>query len=159
MSSSLTERLRGFLKEHNTMTLATVNELGQPESAAVFYAETDALCLYFVTERSSRHGRNLQYRPRVAATIQTDGQQWATIHGLQLEGLCRKVPLLERPKALAVYAAKFSFVITERELWAKLGKVDFYCLQPGWLRLVDNRQGFGHKEELSLEAQPGAGED
>jgi uncharacterized protein len=155
MSPSLPERLRAFLKEHNTMTLATVNEAGQPEAAAVFYAETEGFSFYFLAERTSRHGRNLERRPEAAATIHADGQQWATIQGLQVEGLCRQVPPGERPKALAVYAAKFPFVISQPELWARLGAVDFYLLQPHWLRLIDNRLGFGHKDELRLDGPPG----
>jgi hypothetical protein len=26
----------------------------------------------------------------------------------------------------------------------------FYVLRPAWIRLIDNTQGFGHKEELHL---------
>ena len=60
-----------------------------PAAAAVFYAHDDDLNLYFLSEERTQHGRNLLADPRVAGTIQADGQDWRGIRGLQVRGQAR----------------------------------------------------------------------
>jgi uncharacterized protein YhbP (UPF0306 family) len=84
--SELRPRLLAFLHHHDTMSLATIGPAGEPQAAAVFYAAASGLDLYFLSDPQSRHGRNLAREPRVAATIQADGQNWREITGLQIEG-------------------------------------------------------------------------
>jgi uncharacterized protein YhbP (UPF0306 family) len=45
------------------------------------------------------------------------------------------------------YAIKFPFVA---ELKAIVRQNTLYTFIPTWIRLVDNRRGFGHKEEWRL---------
>lgn len=159
MNADLTSRVHDFLVRHNTMTLATVDADGAPQAAAVFYAADDTLDLFFLSSPNSRHSLNLARRPRVAASIQADNQAWQSIQGLQIEGAARLVDgVAETAHAVRVYAGRFDFLQSLLDgagggpaaLRGPLAGSRFYILRPAWLRLIDNRLGFGHKEELVL---------
>lgn len=141
------------------MTLATVGPDGAPQAAAVFYAADEDLNLYFLSSPTSRHSQNLARTPRVAATVHADGQAWQAIRGLQIEGTARQV---DGARALAhaarVYAGRFEFLKGllgagdaggPAVLAGPVASSRFYVLRPTWMRLIDNTQGFGYKEELS----------
>jgi len=157
--TELRQFLRAFLAQHNTMTLATVDAAGAPHAAAVFFAADDALNLYFLSSPNSRHSVNLARQPLVAATIQSDNQAWQTIQGAQVEGTARMVEgPAELVRAVQIYARRFEFLrgLLDGEsdgpavLRGPLASSRFFILQPAWIRLIDNTQGFGHKEELHL---------
>ena len=158
-NDELTGRVREFLAQHNTMTLATANADGTVQAAAVFYAADEAFNLIFLSSPKSRHSINLASQPRVAATIQADNQAWQTIQGLQIEGTAQGVEgPAELAQAVRVYAGRFEFLRSllggdvggPAVLRGPLARSHFYVLRPAWIRLIDNTQGFGHKEELHL---------
>jgi hypothetical protein len=154
------DRLRWFLAAHTCMTLATMGPDGAPQAAAVFFAADEALNLYFLSSPSSRHSQNLTREPRVAATVHADGQAWQTIRGLQIEGTAHQVEVVgELAHAARVYAGRFEFLKgllgasdanVPLVLRGPVASSRFYVLRPAWIRLIDNTQGFGHKEELDL---------
>ena len=159
VKADLTSRVREFLAGHNTMTLTTVEAGGAPQAAAVFYAADEALNLIFVSSPNSRHSLNLARQPRVAVTIQADSQDWRSIRGLQIEGTVRPVEgAADLAHAVRIYAGRFEFLRGllggdnggPAALRGPLASSRFYILRPAWIRLIDNTQGFGHKEELHL---------
>ncbi|MFI5522407.1 hypothetical protein [Streptomyces platensis] len=106
--------------------------------------------LYFVTATTTRHGRALaQPGARVAFTAQRDGQEWSELTGLQGRGRCRPLTGAERAVGWQVYVERFPFVAASERLRAALERTTLWELRPDWLRLIDNGQGFGHKEEWS----------
>ncbi len=162
------KRIEDFLRHHTTMSLATVNPEGLPQSAAVFYATDEHLNLYFLSGPNSRHGCNLKHNPRAAVTIHADGQAWQEIRGLQIEGTVNWVAGLgQTARAAKVYAARFDFLKGVLDatgggfrsevsddavtLRGALAGSRFLVLRPTWIRLIDNTLGFGHKEEISVE--------
>lgn len=155
----LRRRIAELLAAHTTMTLATIGPDGAPQAAAVFYAHDDELNLYFLSEPTARHGRNVATEPRVAATIQADGQDWRQICGLQIEGTVALVEgAQELAHAIRVYSARFDFLAGllagtgegPPALIGPLARSRFYVLRPSWIRLIDNRVRFGYKAELRL---------
>ncbi|WJY39893.1 hypothetical protein QT196_22885 [Streptomyces sp. P9-2B-2] len=106
--------------------------------------------LYFVTATTTRHGRALaEPGARVAFTAQRDGQEWSGLTGLQGRGCCRPLTGAERAAGWQVYIERFPFVAASDRLRAALERTTLWELRPDWLRLIDNGQGFGHKEEWS----------
>jgi hypothetical protein len=159
-AENLRSRIARFLETHTTLTLATVGNDGVPAAAAVFYAHDADLNLYFLSEEGTHHGRNLTVSPRVAATIQADGQDWRSIRGLQVRGVASLVPASGIAHAATVYGRKFAFVGALRSpkeslgvLAGPLARARFWVLRPTWFRLVDNTVSFGFKEELSLSGE------
>ncbi|HSN76423.1 MAG TPA: pyridoxamine 5'-phosphate oxidase family protein [Anaerolineae bacterium] len=157
--NDLRDRIHAFLAAHNTMTLATVDVDGVPQAAAVFYAADEALNLIFVSSPNSRHSVNLARQPLVAATIHSDNQAWQTIQGVQVEGTAHMVDgAAELVRAVQVYVRRFEFLRGLLDgaasgpavLRGPVASSRFYVLRPVRIRLIDNSQGFGHKEELQL---------
>ncbi|GAA2295264.1 hypothetical protein Scani_17420 [Streptomyces caniferus] len=106
--------------------------------------------LYFVTSGTTRHGRALaEPGARVAFTAQRDGQEWSGLTGLQGRGRCRPLAGAERAAGWRVYLERFPFVAASDRLRDALERTTLWELRPDWLRLIDNGQGFGHKEEWS----------
>ncbi len=130
------------------MTLATRGPGGEPHAAAVYFAADGLSRLYFFSEAGSQHARDLLTEPRAAATIQPPAATYQEIRGLQLRGRVDPVaPGPEWERAFELYRAKFPFVA---ELGDTLAKNTLYAFTPGWARLLDNRRGFGFKEEKDL---------
>ena len=153
MSEELKRQILQYLEAHNTMTLATCAD-NVPWAATVFYASDD-LSLYFFSAPDSRHCQNLAVNARVAVTIQEDYKDWRQIKGIQLEGKVTLVDsVLEKAKALAVYARKYPDVIklftdpSSGLFYKAFLKVKFYRVTPENAFFIDNAQGFGKRREL-----------
>jgi uncharacterized protein YhbP (UPF0306 family) len=147
-----------YLKSHNTMTLATCAG-DSPWAATVFYASDD-LRLYFFSAPDSRHCQNLAGNPRVAVTVQEDYKEWRAIKGIQLEGRVTAIEsLIEKGKAMAIYAGKYPEVIklftnpAGGVFYKAFLKVRFYCVLPERVFYIDNEQGFGKRQELAMESK------
>jgi uncharacterized protein YhbP (UPF0306 family) len=151
----LRQRILRYLETHNTMTLATSTE-DVPWAATVFYA-SDELRLYFFSAPDSRHCQNLAANPRVAVTIQEDYKDWQKIKGIQLEGNVSMVDSLAgKAKAMTVYARKYPEVIkvftnpASGVFYKAFLKVKFYCVTPHKVFFIDNEEGFGKRQELTV---------
>ena len=158
MSGDLEQQILDYLQAHNTMTLAT-SAGDRPWAATVFYA-SDKLQLYFFSAPDARHSMNLSGNPRVAVTIQEDYRDWRAIKGIQLEGKVMLVDgILDKAKAMAVYARKYADVIklftdpSSGIFHKAFLKVKFYRVAPERVFFIDNEQGFGKRQELFLSDQ------
>jgi uncharacterized protein YhbP (UPF0306 family) len=157
-AGTLTEK--NFLEVKNllspsTLALATVGEGGTPHVAPVYFTNDDRLNLYFFSDPLSQHGIDLARDGRAAVAIYPEVSGWQEIRGLQLRGEARPMPPgPEWQAAWERYASKFPFA---RELEAVVAQNQLYKFIPGWIRLVDNRRGFGYKIEW-MRRQDGGGE-
>lgn len=140
MTGDLKSQLLEFLREHQVLTLA----VDGPYAAALFYAADDELNLYVVTDPTTRHGTAMA--GRVAGTIQRDRQDWQEIRGVQLTGHCSQLTGAERATGWAIFLKRFALAGVA-ELAPAFAKAELWKITPDWLRLTDNRQGFGHKAE------------
>jgi hypothetical protein len=138
------------------MTLCTTDAKGSPCAAPVYFtALQDAACkiglgwrLYFFSEEASQHARNLARDPRAAAAIHPECQDWQDIRGLQLRGAVLPVAKSsEWEAAWQAYGDKFPFVAQLKPIVARN---TLYAFTPAWIRLVDNRRGFGFKQEWTF---------
>ena len=151
------DRLWHFLQAHRVLTVAVTAEDGQPYAAALFYVVDKDLRFYVLSDPSSRHGQALLARAEVAGTVQRDEQQWHEIQGVQFRGRCRQLDGAARARAWQLYVARFPFLVLEnRVLTAALAQTALWRIEPEWMRLIDNRLGFGHKEEWHRHRRPAA---
>ena len=143
--SSVLSRFAGC----STLTLATTAPGGLPQAAPLFFAAAADGSLLFVSGAASRHSSNIAANGRAAVTIYGDVRQWNEITGLQMEGSVGVIPPgPERDAAWDTYKAKFPFVV---EFEDEVSRSSFYRFTPRWVRLVDNRVRFGHKEEFTVD--------
>lgn len=159
MTGDVRAAIRGMLEGHSTLTLSTVSE-GKPWAASVFYVSDAGFNLYFVSDHRTRHAREMLANPRVALAINADVSGWDDVRGLQMEGEAGRVTGAGRARALALYLAKFISVkalfeaprsADEETIARRLKNTDFWAVSPRFIRLIDNRRGFGFKSELRLE--------
>ncbi|MFC1870184.1 pyridoxamine 5'-phosphate oxidase family protein [Chloroflexota bacterium] len=169
----LKEKVLQYLREHNTMTIATAQG-GSPWAASVFYAN-DSFTLYFLSDPESRHSKEIAGNPVVAVTVNEDYHDWRKIKGIQMEG---RVDLITDEdglaKAVATYVKKYSFTAAYLKLISSpfprvVGYLDkllsklpfvpglpttanikFYRMTATSVRFIDNEKGFGHHEECLL---------
>lgn len=138
-----------YLAEHRVMTLATTGPAGL-WAAAVFYVN-DGFTLYFLSAGHTRHAQNIAAQPRTAVTIQEDYADWQQIQGIQLEGLVTLLTDPARAEAITRYQAKFPFLARATPpLQRALQKVNWYQLIPDRFYFIDNKKGFGHRDEILL---------
>ncbi|PIS05247.1 MAG: hypothetical protein COT81_02175 [Candidatus Buchananbacteria bacterium CG10_big_fil_rev_8_21_14_0_10_42_9] len=132
-----------FLQKHFLAVVATADNSGKPEAAAVFYDIDDDFTLHFMTRETSRKAKNIFDNKKVALVI-NDNQELVTV---QLEGeaeldkegfmhladkLAQK-PSLEKLN-LPVFKLPGSNVIT-------------YKVKLNWLRMLD----WSMTEDLKIE--------
>lgn len=132
----------------STLTLATSGGDGEPHAAALYFVADESLRLYFFSHPSSQHAQDIARDPRAAVAIYPECRSWEEIRGLQMRGEVQRVSSqTEWQAAWQRYLAKFPFV---SELGQIVSQNALYVFVPRWLRWVDNRRGFGFKQEWTL---------
>ncbi|MDP2821362.1 MAG: pyridoxamine 5'-phosphate oxidase family protein [Sulfuritalea sp.] len=154
MPMVLPQPVADYLAGHHVMTLATSGAEG-PWAAAVFYA-SEGSSLIFLSSPNTRHCRNLAQDSRCAATIQEDYRDWPEIKGIQLEGRVTRLEGAEVASARERYGGKFPIAgplaMVPPAIVEALAKVSWYRLVPQRMHFIDNSKGFGHRDEIHLEA-------
>jgi hypothetical protein len=131
-----------------TMSLATLSQQGYVHSAPVYFAAGEGVQLYFFSDPDSQHGRDVAQNPRAAVSIYPECSDWQEIRGLQMHGEVFDLQVGHQwDLGWKVYREKFPFV---QGLQAVIEQNRFYIFRPQWIRLVDNRRGFGFKQEWNL---------
>ena len=150
LNTALLATIYTFLSKHNVLNLAYAD--GQSISAcALWFAADEACTCYFLSSLTTHHGAALAGGGEVAFTVQKDEQDWRMIQGVQAKGRCSLVEDATRTQAWAIYTKRFPFVTQQfPDLATALAKTRLWQIQPTWLRLIDNTQGFGHKDELAI---------
>jgi uncharacterized protein len=155
MSADLVARIVAFLATHHVLSLATHGREG-PHATNLFYAH-DGLALFWVSDPSTQHSREIEVDPRVAVTVAGDYSDFSKIHGLQLTGTAACIGSADRRAwHLSQLAARYPFLKWLADappaLLAAHARAAVYRFEPRRAVLIDNTKGFGHKETLDLSA-------
>jgi uncharacterized protein YhbP (UPF0306 family) len=159
VSEATREAVRQMLAAHHTLTLASGSG-DAPWAATVFYASDAEFNLYFVSDERTRHGRDMARNSSVAVAINADVDNWDDVRGLQIAGRAHLVSARDRPQVLELYLEKFPSVralyatprdANEELIATRLKQTAFWRVRPYYIRLIDNRRGFGFKEELRFQ--------
>jgi uncharacterized protein len=139
--------VHALLEETTTMVLATRMPDGSPRATPVFFATEGNLRLIFLSDPDSVHSRNLSASPHASAAAYPEEGDWRKLRGIQMTGQARALDGAEAEAARRTYARRFPFVA---ELAAAMAASRIYAFTPSWVRLMDNRRGFGFQQEWSL---------
>lgn len=174
--SGLRERVADYLREHHTMTVATMGPVDGiarasraaretaapdggaseplvPHAASVFYAVDDSLRLVFLSQPTSTHGLHIGKAAPVAVTVAEHYDDWERIQGVQLWGMAKRVTGPAKAAAMAVYLRRFPFVadlIAQPRLAAAMRAVAVYRVEPERVAYTDNSTGVFGREILDL---------
>jgi uncharacterized protein YhbP (UPF0306 family) len=139
----------------NAMTIATNGEDGEPHAAAVYFVSDDQINLYFFSNAVSQHSLDIDYDPRAAVVVNGEDAGWQEIYGLQMRGVIKVVQSeIKSQGGWELYRRKFPFVTGLQKI---ILENQMYVFIPFWIRLIDNRRGFGFKQEWRRD--PREGED
>lgn len=133
----INSEIRRFIREHHVLTLSTLNEQ-LPYCSNLFYAYSAELeGFVFTSSLSTTHGENMVANANVAASIVVETKIIGKVRGLQISGESTRVDSSNLSEAKRAYLKKFPFAI--------FADLDLWLLKPNFMKLTDNRLGFGKK--------------
>ena len=133
------KRMVDFIREHHIFTLAVAKK-DEPWCATCFYVYDEVKNLFiFTSDEDTRHIMDVEGSGNyhVAGTIALETKTVGKIRGLQFTGLIRKLDGDERKMAKKLYVEAFPIAI--------LAKLTLWSLAPDYIKMTDNRLGFGRK--------------
>lgn len=134
----LDKRVTQFIAEHHVLTLATCAD-SQPYCCNCFYVYLpEEKCFAFTSDVKTRHGQEALNNTQVAANIVLETKTVGKIQGLQITGRAvqdDELPLTAQAKK--AYLKAFPFAV--------LKKADLWLLHADFMKMTDNRLGFGKK--------------
>lgn len=126
-----------FLKKHHVFTLAT-SEGNQPYCCNCFYVYNEKENqLIFVSDICTRHIREAIKNNLIAGSVVLETNQVGKIQGVQLTGVMYEVKGEAKTKAKFSYLKRFPFAIVV--------KTTFWIIDIDYIKMTDNRLGFGKK--------------
>ena len=126
------KKIEEFISEHHVLTLATTTPDGEPYCCNAFYAYRDGAFI-FTSDITTRHGKMMTENNRVAASIVLETRTVGKVQGLQITGEIK--PAIDGDKL--VYIKSFPYAaVADLTLWR---------LEADFMKLTDNRLGFGKK--------------
>ena len=138
-----------ILRDNVLCSISTVAPGSRAHINTAYFSYTPELAVYFLSDPSSRHCRNLERNPSLAMTVFKSAQEWGgQDRGLQLFGACRKTRGRGAEEAERCYAARFSRYDTwirgmtraERRQAALLRSYAFYRFLPDRIKVLDERE-------------------
>jgi len=133
----LDERIKKFIKRHNVLTLATLDDNG-PYCCNCFYVfDSDNVRFIILSENKTQHISNILLDDRVAGTIFLDTVIIGKIEGVQFRGNIKKPNKEEINRLRLMYLQRFPFAVFKIE--------DIWVVDVNFIKFTDNKLGFGKK--------------
>ena len=132
-------RIVKFIDEHHVLTLA-ICKGNIPWCASCFYVYLPEKNLFvFTSDYDTRHIRDVQQSENflAAGTIALETRITGKIRGIQFSGKMRELKNEELIIAKTAYLKAFPI--------ARLSKLTLWGIEPGHIKMTDNRLGFGKK--------------
>ena len=130
-------KITTFLKKHHVLTLATASG-DQPWVANCFYAfDAEKMAFVFTSGYETRHIQETISNPKVAGSVVLETSIIGKIQGIQFSGTLFKAEGEALTQASSLYLKRFPF--------AALMDTTLWILPVEYLKMTDNRLGFGKK--------------
>jgi uncharacterized protein YhbP (UPF0306 family)/quercetin dioxygenase-like cupin family protein len=136
------ERVLDYLREQETLTLATATRAGVPRAATLTYA-SDGLTLYVWVHPDTTTARNIAQNPIVSLAIDEYAEDWRKTRGIQAMG---EAEVILRPdeleRVVGLFADKFPSL--ER---AQPANVSFFRISPSDVQFIDGTERDGGSDQ------------
>lgn len=137
-SSEPDPRMTRFIKKHHVMTLGTSSGGNIPWCASCFYVFLEEQNWFvFTTDEDTRHGIEMIKNPIISICIALETELTGKIRGVQITGRARRALGEEGKKASKAFISRFPI--------AMLKKTTLWIAEPEYMKMTDNRLGFGKK--------------
>jgi uncharacterized protein len=135
--TTIEKRILTFIHQHHVMTLATCADQ-EPYCCTCFYVYVEDLNLFvFTSDKNTRHIEDVSVHKTVAGAIALETSVIGKIRGIQFTGNIRELKEKELKNSRAAYLKKFPIAI--------LKKTCLWGVEPDFIKMTDNRLGFGKK--------------
>lgn len=133
------EPFTAFIKKHHVLTLATSDE-NSLWCASCFYIFCEqTLSFIIASDPKTKHVTQALQNPKIVGNIYLETKEVGKIEGLQFQAIFKKATI--KQKALYLKAYPYAIALNPT-LWA---------LHVKYMKLTDNRLGFGKKLEFKSE--------
>jgi uncharacterized protein len=154
-AASVAESIEAIAAQTTVLSLATSDADGIAHANMAFFALGPDLDLFFVSEPSTRHGRNVSGQPRCSAAIWLSPPEYGEhLQGMQLTGECTVARDEIAVAAFAAYSGRFPTFGRDpaaRESYlAGTAASSLYRFRVSSLTLVDEPR-LGRRNYLSLD--------
>jgi uncharacterized protein YhbP (UPF0306 family) len=123
-----------YLRDENTITLATASPDGNPHASTFMYAN-DGLVIYFWARPKSATAEHLEVNRRVAFSIDEYVPDWNKAKGIQGQGECTRIDGGdELSRAIALLGDKFPSPRSS----ASTVNIAFFKIVPSEIQYIDN---------------------
>ena len=131
------KKIIGFIKNHHVLTLATsVDNI--PYCANCFYVYLEEENMFvFTSDNETKHVQDALKNNKVGGSVVLETSIVGKIQGIQFNGTMYLPENELKKKANKLYMKKYPF--------AKLMKTQLWILDLNFIKLTDNRLGFGKK--------------
>jgi uncharacterized protein YhbP (UPF0306 family) len=131
------KRIITFIKEHHILTLATAAN-NKPYCCSCFYVYLEQLNIFvFTSDDDTRHVKELREQSHAAGAIALETTMVGKIRGVQFTGMTGLLEGDQLKQARKAYLRKFPV--------ARLAELHLWKLEPDFIKMTDNRLGFGKK--------------
>lgn len=131
------KRVIDFINEHHVLTLATCSE-NNPWCANCFYVYLEEEnCFVFTSDDNTKHVQDVQKNATVAGSIVLETSVVGKIQGIQFRGIMERPEKELASKTKKAYLKRFPFAV--------LMKTSLWILKINYVKMTDNRLGFGKK--------------
>ena len=142
-------RITDFIRQHHVLSLATSFN-NQPWIANCFYVwmEEEAAFI-FTSDSSTKHIQDISEGNFVAGSVVLETETIGKIRGIQFTGILSEPDNELKRKSKKIYLKRFPYAI--------LMKTKLWILKVDYIKMTDNRLGFGKKlmwERNSKESEP-----
>ena len=130
-------KITTFLKKHHVLTLATLSG-DQPWVANCFYTFVEEqMAFVFTSGYETKHIQEVMQNNKVAGNVVLETSIIGKIQGIQFSGTLTKAEGEALDKVSSTYLKRFPF--------AALMDTTLWILAIDYLKMTDNRLGFGKK--------------
>jgi len=131
------KRMIDFIKKHHVLTLATSNN-NKPYCANCFYTFLeDEIAFVFTSDMNTKHIQDSINQNYVGGSVVLETSVIGKIQGIQFNGTIFKAENAILEKANKAYIKRFPF--------AALMNTTLWVLKLSFIKMTDNRLGFGKK--------------
>ena len=131
------KRIKSLLRRHHLLSIATVSERGLWCASCFFAWDEENNTLVITTDPATRHGAEFLINPSVAGTIALETRRIGRIRGAQFTGTISEPQGDDLKRARRIYLKRFPY--------AALADLHLWTITLNYIKLTDNRMGFGKK--------------
>lgn len=136
-NQDLHKRIRSLLRSHHLLSIATVSDRGAWCASCFYVWDEENNTLVITTDPATRHGREFLSNHAIAGTIALETKRVGRLRGAQFTGTISEAAGEGLKRARVLFLRRFPYaLLTELHLW---------IITPDYIKLTDNRLGFGKK--------------